>query len=743
MNKLIFTIAVLWLSTNAYAQNTLEGTVSDNNEPMPNAYIFVPELKKATLSDIDGKFKINNIPNGKFLVEVTFQGYETASKVYAFPMQGALTITMKPSIHEIDEVVILGQSYKEVTQNTYPVTTLDNRTANSGGEVNLSGALSKLPGVAMFSNGPGLTKPVLHGLTGSRISIINNGFAINQQQWQNEHGMLLFNSGVDRVQIIKGPASLLYGEGAFGGSVQLVPEKEAPMGQTIGDVNAAMFSNTIGMNADFGIKGTKERLSYILRAGGQTHGDYYNSGKRAPNTRFGAYLFQGTMNLHRYNGISTINYDYTNSTSGIIEAQELLIPEKESRVEREYEGPHHMVQLHNINFKNTIFLGKGKLNLNINAQLNNRQEIEGMEENTVDKGDLEVQSNTFIEQAIFSQQLGNKNEITIGAEAKQQIFKNSGKRYLIPDADLATFSGYAISDWNLGSLQLQAGLRYDHKKISTNERGNIDTLNYFESFDKSFGQWNGNAGLNWAISNHLTSRINVGAGSRVPNLSELASNGIHEGTTRYEIGDKNLDYEQNVQYDLAFEINYPSIGFLVNVYYNDINNFIYLDGTNEMYFGNTKYYFKQTDAYFQGIDLSLDWKLSEVISLNHNFSAVVAKADNGNYLPFIPAFSTIQSANIKLPLKGKFSKTNFVITARHYFDQDRIAEGEFKTDGYTLLDIGFNTELKMGEKKVRWSLAATNLFDEEYYNHLSFIKDLGVPNMGRNISVAAHIPLTF
>src|SRR5690606_9676248 len=156
-----------------------------------------------------------------------------------------------------------------------------------------------LPGIALFSNGPGISKPVLHGLTGSRISIVNNGFAISQQQWQNEHGMLLFDAGIDRVQVIKGPASLLYGEGAFGGTVQLIPENEAPVGKVVGDINASMLSNTIGLNLDAGVKGSSEKLSWIIRAGGQSHGDYYSSNtQRAPNTRNAAYLFQGTMNFH-------------------------------------------------------------------------------------------------------------------------------------------------------------------------------------------------------------------------------------------------------------------------------------------------------------------------------------------------------------------------------------------------------------------------------------------------------------
>ncbi|HNP17558.1 MAG TPA: TonB-dependent receptor [Fulvivirga sp.] len=745
MKKIILTIAICWLCTNLYAQNTLEGTVKNSeNEPLANAYISIPELKLTTLSNSEGTFVLKNIPKGKFLMQITYQGFESFSKTLKFPFNDNLEIAMTPSIREMDEVVILGQSYKEKTQTTYPVSSLDRKKMHTNGGFGLSEALSTLPGIALFSNGPGISKPVLHGLTGSRISIVNNGFAISQQQWQNEHGMLLFDAGIDRVQVIKGPASLLYGEGAFGGTVQLIPENEAPVGKVLGDINASMLSNTIGLNLDAGVKGSSEKLSWIIRAGGQSHGDYYSSNtQRAPNTRNAAYLFQGTMNFHRKNGVSTVNYNYTNSTSGIIEAQELLVPEQETRFEREFEGPHHMVQLHNVNFKNSFFLGTGKLNLNLNAQLNNRQEVEGMEENSVDIGDLEVHSNTFVEQATYTKNLGSNSDFTLGVEAKQQKFENLGERRLIPDADLSSISGYAVTNWDLGKLQLQGGFRYDFKQVKTEGAGTADTLYYYQSFEKTFDQYNGNVGLNWTMTDHLTTKFNIGAGSRVPNLAELASDGIHEGTTRYEIGNSDLKFERNIQYDLALEAKYPYFGLLVDVYYNDINDFIYLQESNEMYFGFTKYYFTQQNASFKGIDIGLDWALGQSIQLNHTFSAVEAKTDDGAYLPFIPAFSLLNTVNINLPLKGKFSETNLVLSSRHYFKQDKVAENETETEGYSLIDLGVNTQLEMGNKTVLWSLKVTNLLDEKYFNHLSFIKDLGVPNMGRNVVLSAHIPLNF
>src|SRR5690554_834053 len=256
--KNIFGLLTLFLlGITAQSQNTLRGKVTSekSNEPIV-ATVYIPKLERGTVTDFDGNFEITNLPDGNYSIVYSALGFGTLSKRIHFQDAQIVVedISLADSAVEMDEVIISTPFHKLQSENVMKVERVSTSELNSSGAVTLADGIRNIAGVDIISTGEGIGKPVIRGLSSNRVLTYSQGVRLENQQFGDEHGLGINQSGVESVEVIKGPASLLYGSDALGGVLYLNPEKFALSGETQGDISSSFFSNTLGTSTNLGIQ---------------------------------------------------------------------------------------------------------------------------------------------------------------------------------------------------------------------------------------------------------------------------------------------------------------------------------------------------------------------------------------------------------------------------------------------------------------------------------------------------------
>lgn len=731
--------ALLFFCSFLSAQNklhTIEGTVTDKSSGavVPYTVVYLPDLNKGTVANENGVFHLSGLPGNSQKFIFTRAGYRPYATTLVFTDSlTSVSITMESSSREMEEVIILGTQSHTSDQSATTVTALSQRTLRSRGSLSISDGVARLPGVAQLSTGAGISKPVIRGLYGNRIQTVVMGMRFDNQQWQDEHGLGIQDIGVDRVEVIKGPAALMYGSEAMGGVINIIEEQPASVDSIRADASMRLFSNTYGAGLDAGVRSAKTNYFWRVRIGAESHADYSDgNNKRILNSRFDGYVGKASFGFSRRNWSCVNNYVFSKSDFGfIMDTASALI--EDNRISRNFSQPHHTVFINLFTSQNTFFGKDGNImRLVIGGHINRRMEDEGGGGISLD-----MQLITAALHFQFEHPLSETWTIITGLQSQYQDNKNLGWRTIVPDAILAEGSLYAYARRVAERMIFEGGLRADTRYLRTYETGTINSGSFaIPLVNKTYPALNGSAGISIELLKDLRFKANLTSGYRTPNLAELSSNGVHEGTLRYEIGDANMKIEQNFSAEagLAFETEHFDLS--VTAYNNRFLNYIYLQPTSGDYFGFRIYRYLQTNATIQGGEAAIDWTpfKSEWLDLSVNYMMIRAKTDAGNNLPFIPADRLDGSVKFELGDHGKWHDLYFRTGAQYYFPQNRPAQFETATSDYLLLDAGLGTTVQLSHNNLlNLDLCCNNLLNKVYYDHLSRFKEFEIYNMGRNI----------
>jgi iron complex outermembrane receptor protein len=729
MKNIYSLFCILFITYISYSQATLEGSIIDENNQPVLATVYLPQIERGAVSDVNGKYIITQIPNGNYTIIVSALGYETLSFKLNFSENTSLTkeIIIKESAVEMEEVIISTPFHKLQSENVMKVERITTDQLTKNGAVNLSQGIANLAGVSAVSTGNGIGKPVIRGLSSNRVLTYTQGVRLENQQFGDEHGLGINGNGIESVEVIKGPASLLYGSDAIGGVLYLNPEGFASENNTEVSGNGTYFSNTEGFNSTIGIKSSDEKLKFLVRGSRSSFSDYLTGDDyRVTNTRYNEYDFKSGIRFQDKKLKSTLRYNYNRSNIGIPEeigvqntSKELLLPFQE-------------IDNHILSLDNTVFLNNSSLDIKAGYLFNDRREFE----ETPDEAALRLKLNTFTYDVKYNLPEWGKFTTIAGIQGMFQNNKNFGEEILIPDAKKVDFGVFATTHLHLEDWDLQGGIRFDTRTIETKEARDASEFNYIPAVDKSFRSFNAALGGKYNFSEKFTGRLNLASGFRAPNLAELASNGVHEGTNRYEIGNPNLKNEQSFQTDLAFEYRSEHFEVFANGFYNTINNYIFISPTGDVIEDNLVFDYVQFGANLRGGEFGfhlhphpLDW-----LHWESSFETVIGELNEGGYLPLIPA-NTLNNT-IRLELNdGKFFKAPYgFITFENTFSQNNSSEFETSTNGYNLLSLGFGATVKWNKIEFNWGVNATNITNESYINHLSRLKVDEILNPGRSIN---------
>ena len=719
---------ILGFSTILSAQNSVTGTITDaKNQPLIGVSVYAPELHKGTSTDVNGKYTLSNIPTGTAKLTFAFTGFATQNKtINVLKKENILDIILEETVLHMDEVIVSTAFNKIQSQNVMKVEHSTIKELQQKGTSTLIEGLATIPGVSQVSTGTSIGKPVIRGLSGNRVLVYSQGVRIENQQFGDEHGLGLNDAGVESVEVIKGPASLLYGSDALGGVLYLNPEKFANAGTFKTNFSQKFFSNTLGSNSTLGLKTSTENWKFLARGTYNTHSDYkIAKGDRVTNTRYNETDFKTGIGYSNSKFSSVFRYNYNDLDLGIPEEG---IAEQTTNKKTEY--PKQGVFNHLLSLNNTFFFEKSKLDVDLGYISNDRSEFEDS-----DIAVLHMKLKTFNYDAKYHLPKIGKFESILGIQGMHQTNANSGEEYLIPDATTNDFGFFGTGVYEWKSNVLQAGLRFDNRNISTTAHGISGDEGSFEAIDKSFDSFNASLGYKTNLAKDLVLRLNVASGFRAPNLAELTSNGVHEGTNRYEIGNSDLKTEQNVQTDLNLEYKSSHFEFFANGFYNHINNYIYTSPTGAIIDENAVFDYIQNDAKLFGGEVGLHFHPHPLDWLHYetSFETVTGKKQNGDYLPLIPANNWNNTIRTEFKIKNWLEDGFATLNVSSTFNQNNVSGFETKTNGYTLLNLGFGGTVKFGKTIFDLNLNANNILDKEYTAHLSRLKTDGIPNIGRNI----------
>lgn len=778
------------------AGNSLKGTVTDksSHSPLPGATIYLPDLHVGASANAQGEYEIKNLPKGKFLVEVHYIGYAAFTETVQINGATQKDFVLSETLLEKNEVVITGVNMATTLKKTpTPVSVVRRDYLDANISTNIIDAIAKLPGVSQLTTGPAISKPFIRGLGYNRVVVVGDGVRQEGQQWGDEHGIEIDDYNVSKVEVLKGPASLVYGSDALAGVVNIVPPGSVPAGQIKGNVAANYLTNNGQISYHADIAGTtKGGLSWSAFGTQKFAHDYKNKydgyvfNSKFKNTNYG-----GSLGLNKQWGSSILRFTSFNQELGLVEGDrnengQFIKPVNNNGVEDEAVAtnddfksysigvPRQKITHNKLVWDNNLYLHNGgRLALTLGYQWNRRKELGNVL--APDEPDLLLKLNTFNYGLKYYLPEMNGWQTTIGVNGMQQQNNIGGEEYLIPSYDLFDAGVFAVTSKTFDKLTLSGGLRFDNRHM--NIKGlQLGSETKFATFDRDFSNISGSAGLSYAVSQQVTLKLNAARGFRAPNISELAANGVHEGTIKYEYGNENLKPEVSTQGDLGLEFNSQHVSLTAGVFYNHISNFIFarklvnaagadsIPATDNDE-GYSAFKYQQNTANLYGGELMLDIHPHPIdwLHFENTFSYVRSSISNGSdstkYLPNIPAARWLSE------LKGKFKKVGGVMQNAYVgvqldrtFAQNDIFSAyqtETATPGYTLLNAGVGTDFvnkKNGKTLFSLHLAANNLTDVAYQNHLSRLKyapenevtgRVGVFNMGRTFSMKVSIPIDF
>ena len=679
----------------------------------------------------------------------------------------------------LNEVTVTGVTGDtKLKHATAPVSIVTPQMLRATAATNVIDAISRQPGISQLTTGGSISKPIIRGLGYNRVVVMSEGVRQEGQQWGDEHGVEVAGNSVHSVEILKGPASLMYGSDAMAGVVILHAQPLLAEGEMRANVSTEYQTNNGLFHYSLQMAGNQKGFVWDARYSDKMAHAYKNKyDGYVPGSQFRERAGRLMLGVNKAWGHSRLTCTAYHLTPGIIEGER--DPETgESEHEEGWTGhqygkslPFQQVKHYKAVWDNSLNLSSGYLKAIIGYQQNRRQEFE----ESMDEYELYFKLHTLTYDLRYITNEWNGWKLSTGIGGMYQKSSNKGDEYLIPDYRLFDFGLYATTTKSLDEhWTLNGGVRYDHRRLHGYELIEDGDLR-FNDFSRHFNDLTGSIGAVCNINEHLNLRLNLARGFRTPNMSELASNGVHEGSIRYELGNQHLKAEYSLQADLGLDFTSRYVSAQLALFANRIDNYIFTHRVAEVIDPDfITYAYTQGDARLLGFEAGVDFHPIHSVHFSNTFSYVNAQLLNATpdtkYLPFTPAPKW--SSELKWELSHHSHPTvahHHTTDAAHrsllnnlyvaagldcYLKQSNIyndGDTETPTPGYALLSLSAGSDIQVKGKKIaEFYITADNLFNLAYQNHLSRLKYAnenvitgrrGVYNMGRNINFKVVVPI--
>ena len=795
MRKSLLALLLWGLISNVFThkvtaqESLLSGIVSSSGKNVPSATVSL-NGRHTVITDSNGQFQMHSISPGNYTLLVSCMGYENytiaVSAKKGKPIQ--LNIQLNSKLYTLNDVVITGVSkITLIRENPFAVVSVSPKTIEQTTADNVIDDLVKqVPGLNALKTGPNISKPFIRGLGYNRVVTLYDGIKQEGQQWGDEHGIEIDDYNVSKAEIIKGPASIIFGSDALAGVMSIFPY--IPM-QDDGKWHGRFLSeyqsnnNLVGNGLWTGY--SDQHFSFALRGSYRLAKNYRNAiDGRVYNTSFYENNFSALIGYKTKKGSSYLNFTAFSDVQGIPDGSRDSLTRKFTK--QIYEGDqdtlakrpivsnselnsykvpdlHQHPQHFRAYSQHKYAIGNGEIDLLLAYQESVRNEY--IHPSAPDVTGLYVRLNSYCYNLRYNLPALSHVETSVGVNG--MIQRNKSNQYatdfIIPDYHLWDGGVYAYTKWQKGKWIISGGLRYDICTLQYDDfyvgtdpvtgfnnhapgpGGIYNGVLQFPAFQKRYGGASGSLGFTYRVNQKLSIKGNLGRGYRVPNINEIGCNGLDPVTYTIYIGDRNASPEFSLQEDIGVIAKTKDITTEISFFNNNIQNFIYqaelTNSSGEALLdneGHKTYQYMQASAQIYGMEawLSITPATMKGFRLNNNFALIYgynrnsiykSKGINGEYLPWIPPLRLISMVSQKIEIRSKLFK---VATPKIEMElngaQNRflgLNGTETATPGYVLLNAGLNMEVNYTKtQNLLLQLQVNNLFDKAYQNNLSRLK---------------------
>jgi iron complex outermembrane recepter protein len=697
------------------AGSALRGTVTleTSGKPVHGVVVTILKLKRSVETGDDGTYEFQNIPSGTYDVVAHLDRLPDVVQTVEVADNAAATADFQLRLRVVGEQVNVSANGEGETSfnSIQSVTTLTAAEISERNTQSLGDVLDHELGVAKRSFGPGNGRPVIRGFDGERVLVLTDGDRVGALGFQSgDHAEPIDLLNVEKLEVVKGPATLLYGSSAIGGVVNAISEHNSAHPGIRGYFTALGGSNNWQGGGGGGIEyGTKNWLVWG-NGSGQRAGDYKTAIGRITNSYTREVAGSGGFGYFGQKAFFSADYSLDRRRYGI------PFDPNEENPEIVFLNPRR----HNIHFTGGFrelasFITDA--NFSVSYTDYKHEEINPIE-NVVN---TTFKNKTFTYRGSFDERKSGRWSGTFGFWGLRRDYSSLGEEALAPPTIQDAFAAFALEKYELERVSFQFGGRFEHNGYKP-EQGIVAQ----PTPDRSFNGFSGSAGMRVPTWKGGAFVVNYSHSYRAPALEELYNNGPHGGNATFEIGDATLKHEQGDGIDVSLRHSTNRVRAELNYFYYHMKNFIFLAPTGDVEDGLIVANYAQQTSRYTGTEARLDLGLRQNLWFLSGVDYVNAELKDGTPLPRIPPLRG------RLGLEATYKNLRFNPEAIVAKDQDRFFPTETRTAGYTTFNVNASYIFPTQHHAQIISVSAFNLGDRLYRNHLSFIKEFA-PEIGRGV----------
>ncbi|HEV8381437.1 MAG TPA: TonB-dependent receptor [Gemmatimonadales bacterium] len=696
--------------------DTVIGRVVDvTGHAVAHAIVEIAELDRSVTAGADGHFRLT-LPPGHYTLAVHRQGFASAVReISVGETAAAVEIVLTPSALQLQPLTVTATRQPLASEiSPLPVSQLAGDELRRAQSVSLAHVVDALPGARAISTGAQIGKPVIRGFSGPRVLVLENGSRLEDYSWSDEDGPSVETAFVRRIELIRGPASVLYGSDALGGVINVIPAQLPDAAGGPGFIRTGFTlsaaSNNIEVGAGAHVEGARGNFGWRVNAIGRGSGNLHTPAGELDNTGFGAFNGEAAAGWRWPTGSSLgVRVVHYGGEFKLLEANappgEQGGPERKAGDER--------VQV-------TGQRPWGDWRLEAKAQVQRHSLIELADDTT---GTESEAFNLLLQTASLDLSV-HRGGLTFGITTVGQSNAASGREPVVPSASTVSGAAFAFEQWSPGNGRwtLLAGVRADARRLSAKRDDSLGVV----AQDRNAHAWSGNAGVVFTPATGLSLSLNVGRAWRAPTLFELFANGPHIGEARYELGDSTLKPEASRGVDLGVRWTGRRARLELAAYHNRLSDYIYITPTAVFIDSLRVYQYGQAEAELLGGEALLEAEIGRGFVARGRLEGV--RGTNLTSHEPLPLLPPVRAA------VGFGWRDRFGMDVDAYTRPKRLNPLDIATAGYALLHLNGGTDVRLFGRAMRLDISLRNALNQRYKSFLSRYKEFAF-DPGRNVIV--------
>ncbi len=740
--------------TGQICSQTIKGNITDLGSGGAIQYgnVFIEELKTGAVTDSLGDFFIQNICKGNYHLVFSHIGCESKELYLELTSDTVLKIILDHNHHELHEFSV--STHKE-TVEIQESTALEIETIRENANASLSCLIEQISGVSSIKNGSGIDKPVVHGMYGNRLAIINNGVAQSGQQWGSDHSPEIDPLVANEITVVKGVGALKFQSNSLGSVILVEPNNIQREPHLHGSANYFFESNGLGNGFNFSVQQYKNigwRATATVKKSGDKHTpNYYlrNTGNEEANV---ALQFEKSITKH-WN--ASAYFSSFNARLGVLRGSHIgNLTDLEEAFERtepfftqeefsyDISAPFQEVNHHFGKLQTSYyFTDNQSIELTYAVQINQRKEFDVRRGGRTGKPALSLEQVSNFTELNYKNQFGKEWELKTGLQSNFTDNVNlpeTGILPLIPNYVSAEYGGFITLEksWKKAAVELGGRYDYENRKVADIS---TDLPRRVVKYDNVYENLSALLGANYAVTKSWKITGNIGLAQRNPEVNELYSNGLHQGVSGIELGDINLQPETSIKATLSVKGKVKQKLFIEALgYHQQIQDYIFLNPTNLVRLtirgAFPLFEYQQTNATISGLDLSAIYQINNRLATKVQYSYLFGRdTEAGIPLVFMPANNLFGNLTYDFKQWKKLENIELEINNRYVFEQTNLLpEQDFiaPPESYYLLGAKLSAKRQVNKLRFHFYVKGENLLNQAYRDYLNrqryFADDLGI-----------------